>query len=173
MEVPPDLTASSIEDPSIGTPDASGSASYTDLLKSESANGDQESSEVTRSTLVSSGASDAYLEVYESFPHAWRVVGKALSNLEIEVSDRNRSNGIYYILYENEQADEQSEKGFWASLLFWRDIEVQEREKQYRVKLEGSGETTKVFVLGAASKKQSQGTGLHLLRMMEKKINQK
>lgn len=173
LEVPPDLTTTSILDRSDGPPDASGSASYSDLLNSGSTEGSSETAETNRALLISLGVNDTYLEVNEYFPQAWRLVGKALSNLEIEVADRNRSIGMYYILYEDPELSKKSDQGFWDRVFFWRDVEIKAREKQFRVKLEGSGEKTNVFVMNTAGEKLSEGTGLKLLNMMDKNLNKK
>ncbi len=123
--------------------------------------------------MVSSDDSGSFLEIYEAFPQAWRKVGKALSNLEIEIADKNRSIGMYYILYEDPDTNQPDERSVWDYLAFWRDVEVKEKELQYRVKLEESEQSTKVFLLNRAGKKQSDGVGLRLLKMMEEKLTQK
>ena len=173
LEIPPDLSDSVIHDPSIQTPDDSGSTSYTEALGNNSVSSEFEISETPQPALVSSDESGSFLEIYEPFPQSWRKVGKALNNLEIEIADRNRSIGMYYILYEDPDENQAKETGFWNSLAFWRDVKVEERERQYRVKLEQSPRSTKVFLLDRAGKKQSQGVGLRFLKRMEEKLNQK
>ncbi len=173
LEVPPDLSGSVIDDPSLQTPDTSGIASYTEALENDLVPSESEFSDPPQPASVSSDDSGSFLEIYEPFPQAWRKVGKALSNLEIEIADRNRSIGMYYILYDDSDATQADEPGFWAGLAFWRDVKVEERERQFRVKLERSVQSTKVFLLDRAGKKQSQGVGLRFLKMMEEKLNSK
>ena len=172
LEVPPDLSGSVFDDPSLQTSDSSNSANYAVALGNDSVPGESGFSRTPQPALVLSNDSGSYLEIYEPFPRAWRKVGKALSNLEIEIADRNRSIGMFYILYEDPDANQPNESGFWASLAFWRDVKVEERERQYRVKLERSTQSTKVFLLDRAGKNQSQGVGPRLLKMMAEKLNQ-
>lgn len=172
LEIPPDLTASALEDPSIQPEDESDSTSFSEYVDRKSADNTGEASPAVASELVTSGAESSYVQVDESFPKAWRMVGKALNNSEIEIIDRNRSVGIYYVLFQA-QDDPEEEPGILASLAFWRDIGIKDRQSEYRIKLEEAGNSTRVVVLNKDGKPQSQGSGLRLLRMIDEKLNGK
>lgn len=60
----------------------------------------------------------ARIRILEAFPRSWRNVGQALGAAEIEIEDRDRSQGIYFIRY----ADPEASSGSWvSSLKFWGD----------------------------------------------------
>ena len=160
LEVPPNLTTSSIDDPVVVTSD--------DLVVPK------ESEIETTADIKDSSATEGeealtYLEIGDSFPQAWRLVGKALSRVDAEVFDQNRSLGIYYVLYEDKEARE-AQTGFWSKLSFWRDEAVDTEEKEYRLKLQEQGDQTTIMVLDDTGKAQSQGPGLKLLQLVEKKL---
>ncbi|WP_024301557.1 outer membrane protein assembly factor BamC [Pseudogulbenkiania sp. MAI-1] len=65
---------------------------------------------------------DGKLTVNDGFDRAWRRVGLALDRIGLVVSDRNRSQGIYYVKpAKGEAVSGKTEKsgGFWSSLAFW------------------------------------------------------
>lgn len=60
----------------------------------------------------------ARIRIPEAFPRSWRDVGQALGAAEIEIEDRDRSQGIYFIRYHDPDAS----SGSWVSALkFWGD----------------------------------------------------
>lgn len=52
----------------------------------------------------------------EGFPRAWREIGRGLNAAEIEIEDRDRSRGIYFIRYLDSEV---GGKGWLASMKFW------------------------------------------------------
>lgn len=64
------------------------------------------------------------LTISDSFDRAWRRVGLALDRIGLVVSDRDRSQGIYFVKPAQGDIDKKdsskSSGGFWSSLAFWR-----------------------------------------------------
>ncbi|MCI0732766.1 MAG: outer membrane protein assembly factor BamC [Methylococcaceae bacterium] len=174
LEVPPDLTISSIEDSPIrplsgaSGPGAGGESGVRqrpyvpeELPETDKA---EPAPDVERS------AEGAYISIREKFPIAWRMVGRALSRLEIEVQDLNRSDGLYYIIFEDRRNREANDS-IWSSLAFWSDSNTVE-EQHFRVRVDDKSDTTEVRILDDDGVVISEGTGLDLLQMIQNKINE-
>lgn len=56
----------------------------------------------------------SYLQLGLPFDRAWASLGRALEETVFEITDKNRSSGVYYVLYNGEGATQ--EQGWWASL---------------------------------------------------------
>jgi outer membrane protein assembly factor BamC len=120
-----------------------------------------------RSRLVKT--SDAVeLIIEENFSRAWRLTGVALDRVGFAVEDRNRSQGIYYVRYQT--LEDKKEKGFFASLAFWRDDEEIDDQNQYHVKLEDRGSETRVIVNDAKGVRQNTSTAVRLLTLLHEQI---
>ncbi|MGR9107586.1 MAG: outer membrane protein assembly factor BamC [Gammaproteobacteria bacterium] len=175
LEVPPDLSTSSIENSSerpsfrpaestAGTRPGETRRSATIEALPETAREEESGSQVEQSE------EGAYINIQERFPIAWRMVGRALSRLEIEVEDLNRSEGLYYIIFEDKR-NRQVDDSFWASLAFWNSANAIE-EQRFQVLVEDHSETTEVRIRDDEGQVLAGGTGLDLLRMIQKKINE-
>lgn len=66
--------------------------------------------------------SNGQLTLNDAFDRAWRRVGLALDRIGLVVTDRDRSQGIYYVQpAKNEETDgKPASPGFWSSLAFWK-----------------------------------------------------
>ena len=87
------------------------------------------------------------LDVREGFDRAWRRIGLALDRGGFTVEDRDRAQGVYFVRYIDPDAESTSKPGFMARLFSRSDSSKPTNAQQFRVRLEGSGETTKVTVL--------------------------
>jgi outer membrane protein assembly factor BamC len=56
---------------------------------------------------------ESYLQLELPFDRAWASLERALEDSTFKITDRDRSSGIYYVVYEGV---EEEEKGWWASL---------------------------------------------------------
>ena len=187
LEIPPDLTGATSEDPMATVPDASGTASLNELQQEN----DKEPVVLTVDTVrfVELPGSSTHLEIDETFPRVWRIVGKALSRLELEVTDRNRSIGIYYFLYDDPEAvedeeakeveeveeveddgDDEDSGGLFDDLAEIFSDETKPKEVEFRAKLEEKDNTIRLILLDQFGQPQSEGTGLRLLKMIREKI---
>jgi outer membrane protein assembly factor BamC len=162
LEVPPDLTLSTAEQAS--SQRGANGASENGRVGGEGAYGDQTPEVPVSERLPRGEDMPSHLVVNNPYPIAWRLVGKALARMALEITDRDRSTGYYYVLYEVPE----EEQGFWSSLAFWKGDEPVEEE--YRIKLEDNEGKTEVFVLDDSGTPLSKGTGLLLLKQMHEQI---
>ena len=170
LEIPPDLSATTIEQTPIKS--AGGPVDV------DSATNNQPSSTKIEQPVVASkpesdlpvatSDSGSYIEIEESYPIAWRMVGRALSRLEIEIEDLNRSEGLYYIIFRDEQ--NQADDSFWSGLAFWSDDSAAGAEEEYQIKLTDNAGITEVRVLNDEGEPQSEGTGVNVLKMIQKQV---
>lgn len=172
LEIPPDLTSASIEKSPIrsgrAVPGDAGAVSRAPQRSSVREEA-PETRRIEPMPTVERSAEGAYINIDEDFPIAWRMVGRSLSRLEIEVEDLNRSEGLYYIIFEDRR-NRSSDDGFFSSLAFWSDSNSIE-EQQFRVQVDDKSGSTQVRILDEDGIGLSKGTGLDLLQMIQKKIN--
>jgi outer membrane protein assembly factor BamC len=165
LEVPPDLSRSAIDQASAEAERRTAQASSRGTEVETEEAGSSRESEVPQSEQLPRGEDmPSHLVVNDPYPIAWRLVGKALARMNVEITDRDRSTGYYYILY---QVPEE-EQSIWSALAFWRGDEPV--EEAYRIKLEDNEGKTEVFVLDDTGTPQSQGTALELLKQMHEQI---
>ncbi|HEY7775748.1 MAG TPA: outer membrane protein assembly factor BamC, partial [Kineobactrum sp.] len=67
-----------------------------------------------RITLEESPQGYAYIRLGLPFTRAWASLAKALEDSLFEITDRDRSTGIYYVRFLG--SDEESERGWFSSL---------------------------------------------------------
>ncbi len=101
-----------------------------------------------------------HIEVFEGFDRTWRTVGKVLAHMGLEVLDRDKENGKYYIVYEEDS--ELVEESMWSFLAFWRD-QNQHEEYDFRVKLFAEEDSTRVMILDSDEQPVVDGPGRELL----------
>ncbi len=103
-----------------------------------------------RAKLTSSGDGSSALTVQEPFDRTWRRVGLALDRVGFTVEDRDRTKGIYYVRYVDPETDlskKKEDKGFLASLAFWRSDKPDAKQAaQMRVVVKDDGSTSAVQV---------------------------
>ncbi|MDR2711152.1 MAG: outer membrane protein assembly factor BamC, partial [Burkholderiales bacterium] len=82
----------------------------------------------------------------DDFDRAWRRVGLALDRTGFTVTDRDRSQGLYYVRYADPDVDvkKAGSEGFLSKLAFWRKDEVQ--PKNYQVHVVANGEQSVVTI---------------------------
>jgi uncharacterized lipoprotein len=167
LEIPPDLSSSSIEDVMPLPGEVASIRTYQANASGQTAVEAQAAAQPAYSVVLNNERGLKAIHLNDSFPSAWRRVGKALANLAIEVEDRNRSLGIYYIQYAEKKVAE--EEGFFASMAFWR-TEVIANEQPYQVKLSQEAEATMLQVLGKQGQPLSNGEGEKLLAELHKEL---
>ena len=102
------------------------------------------SKDLSSKVLFYSDDSATYIKIFEDFNRSWRRVGMAIDRLEFSVEDRVRSEGIYYIKYSDPTLGKKK-KGFLSNLFSFGDSS--EEIQVYKVKINGSNDLTKVFVI--------------------------
>ncbi|MEA3274856.1 MAG: outer membrane protein assembly factor BamC [Pseudomonadota bacterium] len=127
----------------------------------------QEKATAPKSRLVPGAAGQTALLIDDDYRRAWRLTGVALDRVGFAVEDRDRTQGVYYVRYDDPSKGEK--KGFMSKLAFWRDENV-DTVTQYRVKLTGEGDQTRVVVLDTAGRQDSSATGKRILTLLNEQI---
>jgi outer membrane protein assembly factor BamC len=117
-----------------------------------------------RAELTTREDSLEYLALQDTFDKAWRRVGLALDYIGFTVEDRDRSEGVYFVRYNDPDAD--VEKSGLDKLAFWRDDEPVNQKFQIRVAgMEDRGSEVRVLdESGATLATQTSSRILVLLR---------
>lgn len=105
------------------------------------------------------------LVIDDELRNAWRLVGLALDRSGFAVEDRDMSQGVYYVRYDD-SSKEGNKKGFFSKMAFWRDDKV-DSVTQYQVRLTANGKETRVQVLDKAGKHDSSPTALNILALVK------
>jgi len=170
LEIPPDLQASTIEggddrssaDEARSRPDrrsssASGKPSETD-----------EPSSGSQAVLAQNSDDVPLIELEAPYAEAWNDVDKALGRLRLEVSDRNRSDGVYYVYFsdENKSYEDRGLLGDLGSFFSGSGTPA----KEYRIKLEDRSDLTVIYVLDQDDKPQAEGPGFELLKRLHQTL---
>jgi len=122
----------------------------------------------TKSRLSTGPGGGSELIISEEFRRAWRQTGVALDRIGFAVEDRDRTQGIYYVRYDDPSKGEKKE-GWGSKLAFWRSDDVN-TVAQYQVKLVGDGSQTRVVVRDHVGRPASAATSQRILRLLSEQI---
>lgn len=120
--------------------------------------------------FIDQGENQTYLRINSPYAHIWRVVGKALTERAIEITDKNRSLAIYYVQYDPE-LQAVSDGSFWDEVVFFFAGDANQ-EIPYQVFLNETELGTEIFVRDQLANKLSEGDGLKLLNLLYDTIKQ-
>ena len=109
-----------------------------------------------------------YLRINSPFAHAWRIVGKALTELSIEVTDKNRATAIYYVEYDPD-APLGEDRSSWDKIVFFFGGDAN-NEKPYQIFLTQTEQGTEIYVRDYYGDALNHGDGLKLLNLLYKTI---
>lgn len=191
LEIPPDLSSSTIDGAvskrgGAGTGDT-GSLAEREITAESAASPADEAPEQaaaesgqprpaaksqqpeTAPTLAQSSNDVPLIEIEAPFEIAWVEVAKALGRMELEISDQNRSDGLYYVYFGGDKKPYE-DRGFFGDVaeMFGKG---QEQSKEYRIKLEGrTQKLTTVYVLDSDNKPQMEGPGFDLLKRLHETL---
>jgi outer membrane protein assembly factor BamC len=125
-----------------------------------------------RAKLVK-GGNGGYVEVDEGFERAWRRVGLALDRVGFTVEDRDRTQGLYFVRYVDQDRDakNKAEKGFLSRIFsFGSDDDKAKSAQRYRVAVKGSGEVSQVAVLNNDGRPESSQTADKILSLLSEQL---
>jgi outer membrane protein assembly factor BamC len=108
------------------------------------------------------------LVIDDDFRRAWRSTGVALDRVGFAVEDRDRTQGVYYVRYDD-PARGQEKKGLMSKLAFWSRDEV-DTVSQYQVRLTASGDETRVSVHDQAGRRDDSPTGQRILTLLSEQM---
>lgn len=151
LEIPPDLTSTTIEGAVAG--------GERDVAEKPA-----EPAEVpdAKSTLAEDLRDVPLIEVEAPFDEAWRSVVRALGRAKIEVTDEDRSRGVFDARFAPSEKPQADERG-WFSRWFGLGSE-NSSAGAFRVHVEQKGQVTVVFVTDEQDQPQTKGPGLDLLK---------
>jgi outer membrane protein assembly factor BamC len=117
--------------------------------------------------LVKGNDGNNFVEVDESFDHAWRRVGLALDRVGFTVEDRDRSQGLYFVRYVDEAKT--AEKGFFSNLFsFGKDDDA--KADKYRILVKDTGDVCQVTVLNNDGKLDTSDTSKKILGLLSDQL---
>lgn len=123
---------------------------------------------VARSQMVK-GRDGASLLIEEPFSRAWRLSGLALDRVGFLIEDRNRSQGIYYVRY-NDPTTGGEEGGWLSGLAFWRSDEAIADQDLYQIQLIADEKGTRVIVNDEQGQRSQTETAQRILTLMQEQI---
>jgi outer membrane protein assembly factor BamC len=100
----------------------------------------------------------------DPFPQAWRRTGIALDRVGFVVEDRNRSDGLYFVKYDDPEEDGKK-RGFLSKLNPFGGKKNGESEK-YQVRLSAKEGETLVVVLSDSGKQDDSKTARRILGLL-------
>jgi uncharacterized lipoprotein len=170
LEIPPDLEASTIEGVDSRSSAVGGSVGSDRYSASagEEIQPEERAHDESPATLAQNSEDIPLIELEGSYAEAWNDVGKALGRLRFEVSDQNRSEGVYYV-YFNGDGKPYEDRGFLGDLAsFFSGSDAP--AKEYRIQLEGRRDVTVIYVLDQEGKPQIDGPGFELLKRLHQTL---
>lgn len=119
-------------------------------------------------SLISWTEGSTRLQINEGFEKAWLIVSKALTHKAVEITDRDRSQGVFFVQYDPEEY-QIVDGSLWDEVAFFfgaRDS----HEQPYRVRVLASGEHSEVAVTDERDVLVVQEPGLSLLKLLYESI---
>jgi len=128
----------------------------------------QQGQAAPKSRLETGAGGEVALVISDEYRNAWRLTGVALDRVGFAVEDRDRTQGIYYVRYDDPSKGQ--EKEGWASkLAFWRSNDV-DTVTRYQVKLTGGGDETRVVVRDQVGRRDDSPTANRILTLLNDQI---
>ena len=127
----------------------------------------QQTEQAVRAQLISDSNGDM-LVINEDFSRAWRRTGVALDRVGFSVDDRIRSDGIYYVQY-NDPLTDQNKEGFLTRIGLWSSDD-DEDGTQYQIVLLANGPSTNVIVNNAQGERDTTSTAKRILTLLEEQL---
>ncbi|MGZ5779447.1 MAG: outer membrane protein assembly factor BamC [Burkholderiaceae bacterium] len=124
-----------------------------------------------RSKLVK-GANGAYVEADEGFDRSWRRVGLALDRVGFTVEDRDRTKGLYFVRYvnQNQDANNKSNSDGFFSKLFSSSDDKSKLAQRYRVFVKETGATSQITVLNNEGLPEVSETAGQILSLLNEQL---
>lgn len=121
-------------------------------------------------TMLKSADGFDYLRVGQPFENAWRTIDKALSRKSIEVSDRNKTEQLFWVHYDPDEQSPQ-EHSFWHDAFFmFNGFQSGKNEQEFIVKLVSNAQQTDVSILDKEQKPAKDAAAVSLLKLIQDTI---
>ena len=95
-----------------------------------------------KAEMLDLGKDKVYLALPDEFTMAWKLAEQAITKAGMFIENNDRSKGLYYILYYEQQKED---KSLLSKLKFWGNKEP--KGKEYQISLTGVGDKTELVVL--------------------------
>jgi len=126
--------------------------------------------EPPKSKLIES-QSGQLLAMNEGFDRAWRRVGLALDRVGFTVEDRDRSKGLYYVRYVDQDVDTQAQKkSFLGRLFSFGSDDKVKKASRYEIWVRGNEDASQVSVLNDQGKPEISKTGNEILSLLNDQL---
>ena len=115
----------------------------------------------------------SYVETDEGFDRSWRRVGLALDRIGFTVEDRDRSKGVYYVRYIDQDIDAKTKgasQGFFAKLFSWGSSDTVKNAQKYRIFVKESGESSHITVHGEDGKVDASPIAEKILQLLNDQL---
>lgn len=125
-----------------------------------------------RSTLLKA-ENLSYVETDEGFDRSWRRVGLALDRIGFTVEDRDRSQGLYYVRYIDQDIDAKTKgasEGFFAKLFSWGSSDAAKTGQKYRILVKEGGEFSHITVHGEDGKVDASPIATKILQLLNDQL---
>jgi outer membrane protein assembly factor BamC len=130
--------------------------------------------EPARAKLIQgSSSAGGVVEVDENFERAWRRVGLALDRVGFTVEDRDRSQGVYYVRYIDQNQDAQGKvekKGFFSRMFSGSKDDKAKQAQRYRIAVRSAGAGSQVSVLNNEGRPETSRTGERILALLTEQL---
>ena len=126
----------------------------------------------TRAKLIKT-ADATYIETDEGFDRSWRRVGLALDRIGFTVEDRDRSQGLYYVRYIDQDIDAKTKgasEGFFSKLFSFGSSDANKNAKKYRILVNGKGEISQISIYGNDGKLEASSTADKILNLLSEQL---
>lgn len=110
------------------------------------------------------------MNIKQRFFNSWRIVGKAIDHANFTLLDRDRSEGEFFVQYDPSAQENLQEKGFWESVLFWRDAEDRIQSQKFYLRLVDEGDNCRLVVLDENKKVVDIKVARIMLRLLNEHI---
>lgn len=125
------------------------------------------SAAAARSEMVK-GQGKVSLKVMEDRSRTWRLIGVALDRVGFAVEDRNQSEGVYFVRYDDPMA-RQKDPGLLSKLAFWSSPDV-DPQVRYQVALQPDGASTRVVVRTEKGEELNNATAERILTLLHEQL---
>ncbi|MGR8934769.1 MAG: outer membrane protein assembly factor BamC [Gammaproteobacteria bacterium] len=167
LEIPPDLKSDTIklEDDlhSQTAPQSVGPALSEAPAQSVSIETPATAAVPPQSVVVWS-AGGRRLQINEAYEKAWLIVSKALTHKAVEITDRDRSQGVFFVEYDAEKY-QVKDGTIWDELMFLFGSS-ESHEQPFRVRVIENDTRSEVAVTDENDAEVTEGPGLNLLELL-------
>lgn len=124
-----------------------------------------------RATLVK-GSDTSKVVVDEAFDRTWRRVGLALDRVGFTVEDRDRSKGLYYVRYVDQDSEAkntpENEKGFFSNL--FSSSNKEKYAQRYQILIQEMNDRSDIVVLDDKGQPERTSTGQKIINLLYEQL---